>query len=423
MKEELLHYIWMYKLFYKTALYTSDNIEIQLISVGSLNTNAGPDFFNAKIKIAEQLWAGNVEIHLKSSDWYVHNHEEDSNYNNVILHVVWEDDVAVFNSDNSKIPTLELQQFVSKELLNNYQKLFSKPQKWINCENDISSVDGFIVNNWLERLYIERLESKAIIIEALLIDAKYNWEQVLFQLLAKNFGLKVNAEAFFDMAVSIDYSIFKKELQSQIRLESLLFGQLGMLKSDSQEPYFINLKKEYDYQVKKYKLNTVEKSSVQYFRLRPLNFPTIRISQLATLLNKQPKLFSKLMELKTPQEFYDVFEIATSEFWETHYTFDKASKKRTKKLTKSFVDLLLINTIIPLKFVYLKYQDKLEVSQLLKLMKQLKPEKNSVINKYSALKLPVSNALETQALLELKNNYCTAQKCLKCAIGNELLKN
>lgn len=422
MKEDLLHYLWKHKLFYSDVIKTSKREEIHVIFVGTHNHNAGPDFFNAQVKIGGQLWAGNVEIHIKSSDWYVHNHENDSNYDNVILHVVWEHDVEVHNSENSAIPTLELKEFVSKELLQNYQKLFSKSQKWINCENDISFVDSFVISNWLERLYFERLERKSILITELLEKTNFDWEAVLFQLLARNFGLKVNADSFFEMATSIDFSIVRKEWNSQKNLESLFFGQLGMFYKSIDNHYFIELEKEYNYQQKKYKLDKALRNSVQYFRLRPMNFPTIRISQLAGLYNIHQNLFSKLMAAKSTSEIYNLFEITTSEFWETHYTFEKESSKRIKKLTKSFIDLLLINTIIPLKFVYLKHIGKLDESVILDLIQQLKSEKNNIIDKFNILKIKSNNAFESQALLQLKNEYCTKQKCLKCAIGNSLLK-
>ena len=421
MKEDLLHYLWKHKLFFTSQLRTTNGELVSVTSVGIHNQNSGPDFFNAQLRIGDQLWAGNVEIHLSSSDWYVHNHEKDSNYDNVILHVVWDHDIEIHNSENSVIPTLELQNFVSKELLENYQKLFSKPQKWINCENDIQSVDDFTLKNWYERLYFERLEGKSILILQLLEKTNYDWETVLFQLLARNFGLKINADAFFGMAQSLDFSIVRKEAKSQMNLESLFLGELGMLDKSINNQYYIDLKREYEYQSKKYKM---EKNyhSVQYFRLRPMNFPTIRISQFASLYHLHQNLFSKLMQLDITTDIYEVFSVATSEFWETHYTFEKTSPKRVKKLTNSFIDLLLINTIIPLKFVYQKYIGKLDESKIIELIAQLKPEKNSIITKFDLLKINSKNAFETQALLELKNNYCTPQKCLECAIGNYVLK-
>ncbi|MDC9721365.1 MAG: DUF2851 family protein [Urechidicola sp.] len=423
MKEDLLHYLWQYKLFYTNNLRTTNGATLDVVLVGVPNTNSGPDFFNAQLRIDKQLWAGNVEIHVKSSDWYVHNHENDENYDNVILHVVWEHDVAVFTKDNTEIPTLELQQLVSKDLLATYHKLFSKQQKWINCEQDIVDVNEFVFHNWKERLYFERLEQKALLIEVLLVETNNNWEAVLFQLLAKNFGLKTNATAFFEMAQQIDFSIVRKEAKQVFNLESLFFGQLGMLKETSENAYYNKLKKEYNYQLKKYKLPKADRSMVEYFRLRPPNFPTIRISQLASLYSLQQNLFAELIQLKTLDAIYDFLSVSVSEFWKTHYTFEKESLKRNKKLTKSFIDLLLINTIIPLKFVYLKQYDKLDQAVFMKLIEQLKPEKNSVIDNFLILKIKSKNAFETQALLQLKRNYCEKQKCLQCAIGNYLLKS
>lgn len=422
MKEDLLHYLWKHKLFFTSQSLTTQGELISVTSVGLHNQNSGPDFFNAQLHIGDQLWAGNVEIHLNSSDWYAHNHEKDSNYDNVILHVVWNHDVEVHNSENSAIPTLELKNFVSKELLVNYQKLFSKPQKWINCENDIHSVDNFTLKNWYERLYFERLEGKSILILQLLEKTNYDWETVLFQLLARNFGLKVNADAFFGMAQSLDFSIVRKEAKSQSNLESLFLGELTMLDKSTNNQYCNDLKREYEYQRKKYKL-AENYQSVEYFRLRPMNFPTIRISQLASLYHLHQNLFSKLMEINATSEFYELFSVTTSEFWETHYTFEKTSPKRVKKLTNSFIDLLLINTIIPLKFIYQKHLGKLDESKIIELIAALKPESNSIISKYDSLTIKSKNAFETQALLELKNKYCTPQKCLQCAIGNYVLKN
>ncbi len=423
MKEDLLHYLWQYKLFYTNNLKTTDGANLDIVLVGKSNTNSGPDFFNAQLRINKQLWAGNVEIHLKSSDWYVHHHEVDSNYDNVILHVVWEHDIAVFTRDNVEIPTLELQQLVSRDLLTSYYKLFSKQQKWINCGHDIVDVNEFVFNNWKSRLYFERLEQKALLIEELLVVSNNNWEAILFILLAKNFGLKTNATAFFEMAQQIDISIIRKEATQVFNLESLFFGQLGMLNEASENTYFNQLKKEYNYQLKKYKLPRPDRSEVEYFRLRPSNFPTIRISQLANLYSSRQNLFAELMHLKTLDEFYKYLSVSVSEFWKTHYTFEKESPKRNKKLTKSFIDLLLINTIIPLKFVYLKQHDKLDQTVFMKLIQQLKPEKNSVIANFLKLKINAENAFDTQALLQLKRNYCEKKKCLQCAVGNFLLKN
>lgn len=402
-------------------LKTTQFEALEIVSVGQHNTNSGPDFFNAQLKIAGQLWAGNVEIHINSSDWFVHHHETDQAYDNVILHVVWEHDTEIFRKDNSIIPTLELKHVVDKELFKNYIRLMSSQNKWINCESDFAEVDNFVIENWLERLYFERLERKSEVVENLLKYSKNNWEAVLFRMLAKNFGLKVNGDAFFSMAKTIDYTIIRKLQTNQTALEALFFGQSGLLEEDIQESYFLELKKEYGFLKQKFKLTNNDVMSIQFFRLRPQNFPTIRLSQLATLYHLQHNLFSKVIEFNSRKEFYELFHVNTSSFWKSHFTFGKESKVSSKSIAKSFVDLLLINTIIPIKFAYARFQGKDENDGLLELVKQIPSEKNSIVSAFNNLKKVSHSALESQALIQLKTEYCDKNKCLECAIGNTLI--
>jgi len=422
-KEDFLHYIWKHKLLALKQLKTTQKESIQLLNSGEHNHNTGPDFFNAQLKIGNQLWAGNVEIHIKSSDWYVHGHEKDDNYDAVVLHVVWENDIEVYRKDNSVIPTLELKKFIDKKILTNYQKLFSVSQKWINCEHEIDTIDVFSLNNWLERLYIERLEQKSKLIQKLLDASKNDWEAVLFKMLAKSFGLKVNGNAFLSLANSVDFSIIRKEKHKLISIEALLFGLAGLLNDTIEDGYYQELQKEYNYLLKKYQLVSPVKSQIQFFRLRPSNFPTIRIAQLATLLYQYQNLFSKVIAITSLEEMYKLFDISMSNYWKEHYSFTSISKKYNKKLSKSFIDLILINTIIPLQFMYLQQNHKLNEERLLHVVKQIKPEKNALIDKFNALKIASKNALESQALLQLKNEYCMKQRCLQCVIGNFLLTN
>jgi len=422
MQEDFLHYIWKYKKFGTSNLKTTANEVLSIVSIGSHNLNSGPDFFNAQIKIGNQLWAGNVEIHVKSSDWFLHNHEMDSNYDNVILHVVWEHDTDVFRKNNSSISSLELKKYVFKDALENYNRLFLKSEKWINCEQDFSNVNDFILNNWLERLYFERLERKSEYIKQLLIDSKNDWESVLFKMLAKNFGLKVNGESFLSVADSLDFSIVRKLQSNKTALEALFFGQLNLLEDDFQDAYYLKLESEFEYLKQKFKLSNQKVIPVQFFRLRPPNFPTIRLSQLASLYNQNQNLFSKIIEHKTMGDFYKLFSIETSSFWETHYTFNKASKSSKKKISKSFVDLLLINTIIPIKFSYALHLGKQIDDDIVKLVQEIASEKNSIIEKFQSIKPISTSALQSQALIHLKNEYCSKNKCLQCAIGSEILK-
>lgn len=423
MKENLLHFIWKLQLFAYKKLQTIAQENIQIISPGLHNLNSGPDFFNAKVFINEQLWAGNVEIHVKSSDWYLHNHEINENYDSVVLHVVWEHDVDVYRKDNTLIPTVELKNYISLKVLDNYKALFNENKKWINCENSISLVDDFIKTHWLERLYFERLEQKSVFMGELLKVTNNNWEAVLFVMLAKNFGMKVNGDAFYSLATSFNFSIVRKLATNNLQLEALFFGQAGLLTKTCESVYFENLKEEYKFLKVKFKLNPISKGQVQFFRLRPNNFPTIRLSQLASLYHFHQNLFSKIMEIETIEDYYKLFEIETSPFWKTHYTFETESKKSLKKITKAFVDLILINTVIPLKFWYLKSLGKTDFSLLLAIMDKIKPEKNSVISKFESYKIKPENAFETQALLQLKNEYCSNQLCLECEFGKELLQN
>ncbi|WGH76888.1 DUF2851 family protein [Tenacibaculum tangerinum] len=422
MKEDFLHFLWQYKLFNQANLQSVKNESIEIINSGGYNTNSGPDFLNATLKIDRQLWVGNIEIHIKSSDWYVHHHEKDVNYDAVILHVVWEHDTDVFMKNNHPLTTLELQKIAPKDVLQNYEKLFSKEQRWIPCEKQIPEVSSFLLNNWLERLYFERLEHKSIAIRELLQKFHNDYEAVLFQLLAKNFGLKVNGTAFLQLAQSFDFSVLRKVRFKEEQLSALLFGQAGFLEDEIEDSYYEKLQKEYTYLKHKYKLKPLPKHHFQFFRMRPSNFPTIRIAQLVSLYYKYQKLFSVLMKADSVIEIYGLFTIEVNDFWKVHYTFQTTSKKSPKKLTKGFVDLLIINTIIPLKFAYQQARGEVEEDSLLNLIQELQPEKNSIISKFSELKIKGKNAFETQALLELKNNYCSKKRCLQCAIGNSLLR-
>lgn len=420
-KEDFLHYIWKFKLFSGSNLQTVTKESVIIKNSGEHNFNSGSDFFNAQLKIGNQLWAGNVEIHIKSSDWFVHGHEKDSNYDNTILHVVWQHDMDVHRKNNSIIPTLELKNYIEPKVLYRYQQLFSSQNKWINCEKHIRDIDKFQLSSWLERLYIERLEEKSKLIEQLLFNSKNDWETVLFKMLAKNVGLKVNGEAFFNLANYLDYSIVRKQLHNLKSLEALLFGQANFLNEDVQDYYYSTLQNEYEFLKSKYALSNSPSINFQFFRLRPNNFPTIRIAQLAALLNQKQNLFSKIMAVTSVKEYYELFDISVSEFWKTNYSFTSKSKKSNKKFSKPFIDLLLVNTIIPLKFMYFKSIDKLNENNIINVINQLKPEKNSIIDKFTELEVVSTSALETQALLQLKNNYCNKQKCLKCVIGTNLL--
>ncbi len=423
MKEDFLHYVWKHQLFATKDLKTTDDKELTILNSGKHNLYTGPDFLEAKIEIDSIIWSGTVEMHLKSSDWYFHQHECDANYKNVILHVVWEDDVSVFNECNQQIPTLVLKGLIPKSLLENYYRLYSKTERWIPCQNLISKISDFTMQHWKMRLYLQRLETKSNRINKLLKELEYDYEAVLFRLLAKNFGLNINGEAFLNLAKQIDFKILRKEQHKFQSLNALLFGVAGFLDDAIEDDYYISLQKEYAYLQHKYQLKSYPNNQFQFFKMRPSNFPTLRIAQLAALYHKYQNLFSKLIACTEVLEFYSLFTVSLHLFWETHFTFAKVSPKRKKRITKDFVDLVLINTVIPLKFTYYKNINKEINESFFDVLKELKAEKNGVISKFSDLQIPIDSAFDSQALLELKNSYCNQKLCLQCAIGNELLKN
>ena len=383
---------------------------------------AGPDFFNARLAIDNQAWAGNVEIHINSSDWYAHHHEQDNNYDTVILHVVWEDDVSIFRKDGSLIPTLELKNYVSQELLINYMELFSnKKEQFINCGKNINTISPFLWDNWIERLYFERLERKSEVILELLEMSRNDWEKVLFLLLLKNFGSKINGEIFFQLGKNTDFSIIRKLQSEPTRMESLLLGQAKLLESDEiVDPYFLELKQEYAFLKLKYGLDASILGPPAFFRLRPSNFPTIRLSQIAALYASNSNLFHHLIEAENP-DFHQIFKVHINPYWQNHYTFGRQSKKTSKFISKSFMDLIVINTILPLKFCYAKHKG-LEVGEaFFGIIKDIKKEDNSIIRNYESLGVSIDSAMDSQAMLQLYGNYCREKKCLQCAVGSELL--
>lgn len=419
MQEDFLHFIWQYQKFKTVNLTTVCGKSIQVIAVGTHNFNSGPDFFNSKVRIGNQLWVGNVELHINASDWYMHKHEQDAAYSNVILHVVWKADTKVYDRHQNEIATLELQHVVNALLLQRYKKLLAK-KNWINCENQIHTITPFTMSFWKEKLLVRRLQRKYEGLEVLLDASKNNWEAVLFIVLAENFGLKINASQFRLLAKNISFKVFKKQGDNCRNLEALLFGQANLLNDVSGDKYFLELKRTYAYLKHKYQLED-SLVAMHFFRLRPPSFPTIRLSQFATLYGSNQNLFSKIIAASTISDLYELFIVGASEYWDTHYTFRKRSSKRKKVLTKSFINLLLINAIIPLKYAYAKSRGNANFETVTTLYDAIKAEKNTVVNKFVNLKVPVKTAADSQALIELKTQYCDRYKCLYCEIGNKLL--
>lgn len=424
MREDYIHYLWQYQKFDFREMNTSEGIAVKVISPGTHNLLSGPDFFNSRLLIGNQEWAGNVEIHIRSSDWYMHGHENDPAYDNVILHVVWVHDVEVYRKDNTPMPVVEIQNLVAPETVRSYEVLCSEnSHRWINCENDFAEVDDFFKDNWLERLFIERLENKSKLINKLFESLSGDWEAVLFHMLAKSFGLNINGESFLSMAASIPFAVVRKTRGNFHQLEALFLGQAGILEKSCEEPYFKNLKEEYNYLKRKFKLDNRGVLPVKYFRLRPDNFPELRLVQLAAFYHKHASLFSALVRCNNEKEIYELFDVELPQFWNTHYTFAKAHSFRKKKFTGKFLDLLLINTVVPVKFSFLKSKGKEDFEEVLAIMEKVTSEENQVIKKFTALHPGIAqNAKRSQALLQLKKEYCEKNACLQCAIGIKLLQ-
>ncbi len=422
MREDFLHYLWRFKRFDSSALKTSDGENIEIIDFGEYNTNAGPDFFNSKIKIGETLWAGNVEMHLKSSEWWLHKHQEDMAYNNVILHVVLEEDSPVFRENGEKIPCLVLRPHIKENLLGTYQQLLNNAH-WIPCQHHFYSVSEMTKNSWVTRLLIERLDEKTQLIEAQLVQNQYHWEETFYQFLSKNFGLKVNDLPFEMLAKSLPLGVIGKHKDQLFQVEALLLGQAGLLNEDFEDDYPQKLKKEYEYLSKKFQLQPMETSIWKFSRLRPQNFPSVRIAQFAALIHQSVHLFSKILETKDAKSLEKLFQVELSGYWETHFILDKSSKKISKTLGKETIRLFLINTIAPFLFLYGKIKKEEEFKdRAVELLEQLSPERNNIIEGWQKLGFDATSAGQTQGLIQLKNKYCSHQKCLDCAIGISIMK-
>lgn len=421
MTEDFLHYIWKYKLYNAAQLLTTAGEPITIHKAGEHNTNSGPDFFNAKIKIGDTLWAGNIELHIKSSDWEKHNHVDDKLYDSIILHVVYVDDKPIQRLNGETVPTLELKGKFDERIFEKYVAL-QKSKDWIPCAKQVKNVDSFVLNTWLERVAVERLERKATEVQQLLELNKNNWEETFYQSIAKSFGFKINALPFELTAKALPLNLLAKHKPSLFQLEALLFGQAGLLDTTFAETYPQYLQNEYHFLRTKHSLKPIDAHLWKFMRLRPLNFPTIRIAQFATLIFNSLHLFSKILEAESITELQKLFIADVSEYWETHYTFDVATKSKSKKLGEDAVHGLIINTVIPFLFVYGKLQgEEKYCDRALSFLERLDVEKNSIIENWNQLGVKAEHALHSQSLIELKNNYCVNKSCLSCGVGKSLL--
>ena len=418
--EFLLHYVWKYRLFDQSNLVTTDGQTVEVIDPGLHNTNAGADFFNSKIKIDDKMWAGNVEIHLASEDWYKHRHHLDKSYNSTILHVAEAVSGEIINERGVKVPQLKLT--IPDKVKSSAEYLLQSVSS-IPCKNELPEVDKKIVKSWLSVLTIERLERKTNDIYTHLSRFNNSWDQTFYVLLSRNYGFGLNSDEFERLALSLQFNIIQKHSNNLFQVEALLFGQAGMLESDRiLDEYYLSLQREYQFLRHKYQLKPLDEFLFKRLRIRPGSFPQVRIAQLAALFVQSGRLFSSVLEIEDYKQLRLYFQSSVSEYWKNHYSFRKESKSGQKFLGDSSLDTILINTVVPILFAYGKKNDlERYCDRALTFLDSIKPERNSIVNEFKEAGVTPVNASETQALIQLKKEYCDMRKCLYCKIGYQIL--
>lgn len=419
--EQLLHYVWKHKIFPLKQLQTADGSPVEVIDPGLPNPDAGPDFFNAKLRIDGTLWVGNVEIHSLSSDWFRHGHDKDKAYDSVILHVVEKIDCEVHRTNGERMPQLLLA--CPDKVLAHYEEL-RQADIYPPCYSILPTLPKLTVHAWLTALQTERFEQKARVIAERLQRCNNHWEDAFFITLARNFGFGLNGDAFETWAHLLNFRAMEKHRDDPTQIEAFFFGQAGLLEGDCSDAYASWLQKEFRYLQHKFELSPVMDVSLwRFLRLRPGNFPHVRLAQLATLYHKEQGLFSRIMEATTLQELRQIWVACPSAYWEEHFTFGKTSPRREKSLGAGAQNLLIINTVVPFLYAYGSHKaDERLCERAGNFLEELKAENNHVTRLWDGAGLPVQTAADSQALLQLQKEYCDKKKCLYCRFGYEYLR-
>lgn len=418
--EQLLHYVWKHKIFPLKELKTTTGQQVEVIDTGLANTDAGPDFFNAKLKLDGVLWIGNIEIHERSSDWFKHGHHADAGYNSVILHIASEIDTEISRSNGERIPQIQL--ICPEAVRTNYKELL-ETDSYPPCYRIIPSLPPFTAHSWMTALQMERFEQKATLLNERLKRCQGNWEDAFFITLARNFGFGLNGDAFETWAHRLPFRAVDKHRNDLFQIEAIFFGQAGILEDSDGDGYYLRLKKEYTYLQHKFGLIPMDASLWRFLRLRPANFPHIRIAQLACLYHRAYGLLSRIMETETLQGVRDILKGGTSEYWLTHYIFGGSSPSRPKTLSNTSLDLLIINTVVTFLYAYgLHKGNRVLCARAGSFLEELKAENNYITRMWEQCGMKASNAADSQALIQLKKEYCDKKKCLYCRIGYEYLK-
>jgi hypothetical protein len=421
MTEDFLHFNWKFRLA-GYRFYTTAGEDLHIVKAGEHNHDSGPDFLNAQVKVGNTLWAGNVEIHIRSSDWIRHKHQHDESYDNIILHVVYEDDLPLKRRNGEPMPTLVLKDILPPGAYETYN-YFLNNHLWIPCALRLNEIRDVVISDWLTALSVERLERKSDEIEGLLHYSGNDWNQAFFEALASTLGFRINKQPMELLARHTPVQCLEKHKDQLFQVEAMLFGQAGLLDGKYRGDYPKKLKKEYQHLKNKFSLKPISGHLWKFMRLRPNNFPTIRLAQLAMMLHLRSHFFSEIIEKPDYEHLLDFFSVGVSDYWKEHYYFDRESKALGKSISSSTVELIMINNVIPFLFVYGKlkgqpaYQEK-----AFALLDSIKPEFNSIVRKFGEFGIIPGNAGQSQALLELKTNFCDQKKCLECRIGLELIR-
>lgn len=423
MREDFLHFLWQYQYFDKNDLRTTENNSVNILKTGHLNKDAGPDFREAKVNIDDIDWSGSVEIHIKSSDWNLHNHQNDRAYENVVLHVVWQHDYEIKRSDGTTIPTIELKEIADPQLQYNYIRLINSHDD-VACHNKLDEVPDIVKLSMIDKAVTDRLISKAQNVVLLQQQNSNDWNETAYQLLSSNFGFKVNTEAFLELSKSLPFKLILKHRDNLNHMESLLFGQAGFLEEESGDEYYQARKKEYEFFKHKYNLNQkLDRFQWKFLRLRPANFPTVRIAQLAALIYKIDKLFATLTGSGSVDKLTNILKVKQSEYWLEHYDFEKQPSRKMTNIGKASCHNIIINTAIPMLVAYSRQiDDQAYLDRAVALLQQLPAENNVIIRKWKSLGLKPDSSFDTQGLIQLNNEFCLKRRCLSCNIGTTLVR-
>ncbi|MCF2519012.1 DUF2851 family protein [Dyadobacter sp. CY351] len=425
MNEDILSFIWRFQYFANEALCTDEGSQLSILRTGHRNANAGPDFSEARVNIEDCQWVGSIEIHVKSSDWFLHNHETDPAYETVILHVVWENDRPIIRHDGTLLPTLTLKNIVNQSVLERYATLQDETET-IPCASMFAQVHDIQKYGMLDRVLLERLDRKAALVMDLLSNNNNDWEETAYQWLGRHFGFKLNDAPFARLTEIVPWKIIRKHREKVNQIEALLFGCAGLIPTDSNDPYIRQLRAEHQFLSAKYGLKDQQMNGHEWknLRMRPAGFPTVRLAQFARLLHKNGNLFPEIISAQSFSNLQGMFQIEQSDYWQDHYLFGKKSKGKVPFLGKDSANLLIVNGAVPLLVAYAKHRQQPELlEKAIYWLSEIGAEKNRITREWEILGMNVKTAADSQALIEWYNNYCTFRKCLECTVGATLVRS